>query len=141
MRRNGGAAGAGGEMVAAIEARGVGNWRGTCSRPGNTDRWAYRACGIESRRRRQRWCWHRSSRPTGSRSHTPTGRGALDAVRHVHRLLNAGYREVVNADLSKYCGEIPHAGLLRSVARRVSDGRLLGWIEACPEMAVEEDDG
>jgi len=69
------------------------------------------------------------------------GRGALDAVRHVHRLLNTGHREVVDADLSNYFGEIPHAELLRSVARRVSDGRLPGWIEAWLEMAVEEDDG
>ena len=30
---------------------------------------------------------------------------------------------------------------MRSVARRVSDGRLLGWIKAWLEMAVEEDDG
>ena len=69
------------------------------------------------------------------------GRGALDAVRHVHRLLNTGHREVVDADLSNYFGEIPHAELLRSVARRVSDGQLLGWIEASLEMAVEKDDG
>ena len=59
----------------------------------------------------------------------------------MHRLLNTGHREVVDADLSNYCGEIPPAELLRSVARRVSDGRLLGWIEAWLEMAVEEDDG
>ena len=30
---------------------------------------------------------------------------------------------------------------MRSVARRVSDGRVLGWIKAWLEMAVEEDDG
>ena len=30
---------------------------------------------------------------------------------------------------------------MRSVARRVSDGRLLGWIKAWLEMPVEEDDG
>ena len=59
----------------------------------------------------------------------------------MHRLLNTGHREVVDADLCNYFGEIPHAELLRSVARRVSDGRLLGWIEAWLEMAVEEDDG
>ena len=59
----------------------------------------------------------------------------------MHRLLNTGHREVVDADLSNYFGEIPHAEMLRSVARRVSDGRLLGWIKAWLEMAVEEDDG
>ena len=73
----------------------------------------------------------------------PTGRArsAHDAVRRVHRLLSTGYREVVDADLSDYFGQIPHAELMRSIARRVSDGRILGWIKAWPEMAVEEDDG
>ena len=66
---------------------------------------------------------------------------AQDAVQRVHRLLNRGHREVVDADLSNYFGEIPHAELMRSVARRVSDGRLLGWIKAWLEMPVEEDDG
>ena len=70
-----------------------------------------------------------------------TDRGAHDAVKRVHRLLNTGHREVVDADLSDYFGQIPHAELLRSVARRVSDGRMLGWVKAWLEMAVEEDEG
>ena len=69
------------------------------------------------------------------------GRSALDAVQHVHRLVNSGHREVVDGDLSNYFGEIPHAELLQSIARRVSDGRMLGWIKMWLEMAVEEDDG
>ena len=44
-------------------------------------------------------------------------------------------------DLSNYFGEIPHAELMRSVARRVSDGRMLGWVKALVEVPVEEDDG
>ena len=40
-----------------------------------------------------------------------------------------------------YSGEIPHAEVLRSVARRVSDGCLLGWVKRWLEMAVMEDDG
>ena len=50
------------------------------------------------------------------------GRGAKDAVRRVHRLLHAGRNEVIDADLSNYFGEIPHAELMKSIARRVSDG-------------------
>ena len=69
------------------------------------------------------------------------GRDAHDAVRRVHRLLRTGDREVVDADLSDYFGQIPHADLMKSIARRVSDGRLLGWVKAWLEMAVEEDDG
>ena len=69
------------------------------------------------------------------------GRHANDAVRRVHRLLTTGHREVVDADLSNYFGQIPHSELLRSIARRVSDGRLLGWVKLWLEMAVDEDDG
>ncbi len=69
------------------------------------------------------------------------GRSAQDAVRHVHGLLNAGYREVVDADVSNYFGSIPHAELLQSVARRVSDRHMLGLIKQWLVVAVEEDDG
>lgn len=46
-------------------------------------------------------------------------RSAIDAVKETHRLLCRGYTDVVDADLSKYFDTIPHADLLRSVARRV----------------------
>ena len=69
------------------------------------------------------------------------GRDAHDAVRRVHRLLTTGHREMVDADLLDYFGQIPHADLMKSIARRVSDGRLLGWVKAWLEMAVEEDAG
>ena len=59
----------------------------------------------------------------------------------MHRLLNTGYREVVDGDLSNYFGEIPHCDRIRSIARRVSDGRMLSWIKMWLEMAVVEDDG
>jgi RNA-directed DNA polymerase len=69
------------------------------------------------------------------------GRSAKDAVRVVHTNLKAGYVHVVDADLSKYFDTIPHAELLRSVARRVSDGAILHlvkmWLKA---PIVEEND-
>ena len=43
--------------------------------------------------------------------------------------------------LSNYFGENPHAELMKSLARRISDGRMLGLIKAWLEMPVEEDDG
>jgi hypothetical protein len=46
-------------------------------------------------------------------------RNAQDAVRAVHQALKAGHLHVVDADLSKYFDTIPHAELMRSVARRV----------------------
>ena len=69
------------------------------------------------------------------------GRSAKDAVRRVHSLLHKGRNQVVDADLSNYFGEIPHAELMKSVARRVSDGRMLGLVKAWLEMPVVEEDG
>jgi len=65
---------------------------------------------------------------------------ALDAVRHVHRLLNTGYTHVVDADLSGYFDTIPHVELMQAVARRVSDGRLLRLIKMWLQAPVEEID-
>jgi group II intron reverse transcriptase/maturase len=68
------------------------------------------------------------------------GRSALDAVGSVHSLLNTGHTEVVDADLSGYFDEIPHAELMKSVARRVSDGRMLRLIKMWLQAPVEESD-
>jgi group II intron reverse transcriptase/maturase len=67
-------------------------------------------------------------------------RSALDAVRHVHKLLNTGHGQVVDADLSGYFDSIPHAELMRCVARRVSDGAMLHLIKMWLETPVEETD-
>jgi group II intron reverse transcriptase/maturase len=68
------------------------------------------------------------------------GRGAHDAIRAVHALLSTGHREVVDADLSGYFDSIPHAELMKSVARRVSDGHMLHLIKMWLEAPVEETD-
>jgi group II intron reverse transcriptase/maturase len=68
------------------------------------------------------------------------GRSAHDAIRHVHALVNAGHTEVVDADLSGYFDSIPHSELLKSVARRVSDGALLHLIKMWLVAPVEETD-
>lgn len=67
-------------------------------------------------------------------------RGALDAVQAVHKLLNQGYTEVVDADLSGYFDTIPHAELMQCVARRVSDKALLHLIKLWLDTPVEETD-
>jgi RNA-directed DNA polymerase len=68
------------------------------------------------------------------------GRSALQAVQHVQRLMKQGHTEVVDADLSGYFDSIPHAELMRSVARRVSDRQLLALIKAWLEMPVVDSD-
>jgi group II intron reverse transcriptase/maturase len=68
------------------------------------------------------------------------GQGALDAVQKVQALLESGHREVVDADLSGFFDSIPHAELMKSVARRISDGRLLGLIKVWLETPVEDED-
>ena len=68
-------------------------------------------------------------------------RGAHDAVRAVHSLLNTGHTHVVDADLSGYFDSIPHAELLKCVARRVVDRHILRLIKAWLVAPVEDDDG
>jgi RNA-directed DNA polymerase len=68
-------------------------------------------------------------------------RSAHDAIRAVHGLVNRGHRQVVDADLSGYFDTIPHHELMKSVARRVSDGAVLRLIQQWLEMPVEETDG
>jgi RNA-directed DNA polymerase len=67
-------------------------------------------------------------------------RSALDAVKQVHRLLNAGHREVIDADLSEYFESIPHAELMSSVARRIADPKMLHLIKMWLVVPVEETD-
>lgn len=161
-RRQGGAPGVDGEGFEAIEAYGVGRWLGelTETLKGKT----YRPQAV-----RRVWIPkpNGSKRPLGiptvrdrvvqtavvlvlepifesdlqpeQHAYRP-GRSALDAVQAVHRLLSTGYTEVVDADLKAYFDEIPHAELMKSVARRVSDGVLLHLIKMWLQAPVEEID-
>jgi RNA-directed DNA polymerase len=67
-------------------------------------------------------------------------RSAGDAVEAVHELLNRGYTEVVDADLSRYFDTIPHDQLMRSVARRIVDKDILKLIKMWLKAPVEETD-
>ena len=67
-------------------------------------------------------------------------RGAVDAVKEVHRHLCRGYADVVDADLSKYFDTIPHSELIKSVARRVVDRNVLRLIKMWLRAPIEERD-
>ena len=70
-----------------------------------------------------------------------TGRPARQAVVEVEEVLFRSHPDVVDADLSDYFGSIPHAELLKSVARRVVNRRVLYLIKQWLECSVEETDG
>ena len=54
------------------------------------------------------------------------------------RLLRAGYRHVVDADLQAYFDTIPHAPLRARVASKVSDSRVLTLIDAFLQQRIME---
>ena len=163
VRRNGGSAGVDGETIAEVKQRGVEAWlqelsqdlrEGTYTpkavrqvlipkkQPGK-----FRPLGIPCLR-------DRVAQTSAMLILSPIfeadlqteqygyrdGRSAKDAVKRIHHLLNRGHREVVDADLSNYFGEIPHAEWMKSLARRISDGRMLRLIKAWLEMPVVEED-
>ena len=67
-------------------------------------------------------------------------KSAQDAIQKVDELLQAGYTEVVDADLSKYFDTIPHSELMQCVARRIVDRQMLHLIKMWLKVPVEERD-
>ena len=162
-RANGGAAGVDGESFEAIESQGLEEWLGElrqelrdkCYRAAPVRRvWirkangGQRALGIPTIRDRVvQTAMVMVLEPIFEADLPPeqyayrAGRSALDAVRRVHGLACGGHDEVVEADLCSYFETIPHAELMRSVARRISDRHVLALLKQWLVVAVAEDDG
>jgi group II intron reverse transcriptase/maturase len=66
------------------------------------------------------------------------GKSAHDAVIDVNTHLQAGFTEVVDADLSKYFDTIPHDKLMQSVERRIVDRQILWLIRHWLKAPVHE---
>jgi RNA-directed DNA polymerase len=71
------------------------------------------------------------------------GRSAHQALQAIHGHLQAGYRQVYDADLQGYFDSIPHDKLLACVRMRVADGSVLRLIRQWLEAVVldEGEDG
>jgi group II intron reverse transcriptase/maturase len=80
--------------------------------------------------------WEADSHPQ-SYAYRPK-RNAHQAMDAIGAALRSGRTEVIDADLSGYFGSIPHRELLRLVARRVSDGRILALIKAWLRAPIVE---
>ena len=65
-------------------------------------------------------------------------RSAQQAALEVRKLLNFGYKEVIETDIEDCFGSIPHRELLDMVAKRVVDGKILWLIKLFLEAGVME---
>ncbi|KMP10286.1 transcriptional regulator [Candidatus Nitromaritima sp. SCGC AAA799-A02] len=57
------------------------------------------------------------------------GRSSKDALGKIWREIENGREWVVDADLKNFFGTVEHDKLITLINRKVSDGRVLGWIE------------
>jgi group II intron reverse transcriptase/maturase len=67
-------------------------------------------------------------------------RSAHNAIDDVADGLHKGYGQVIDADLAKYFDMIPHAKLMRVLAERIADGRILALIKQWLKAPIVEED-
>jgi len=63
-------------------------------------------------------------------------RGTKEALRRVGKLLDKGYRFIVDADLKGYFDTIPHNPLMDRVRLKIADGRVLDLIQRFLDQKV-----
>ena len=161
-RSNKGAAGVDGQNFAEVEAYGVQRWLGELAQALREESYRpdairrvfipkangkLRPLGISTLR--DRVCMtaamlvlepiFEADLPSEQYAYRP-GRNAQQAAEEVKDRLFLGQTDVVDADLADYFGSIPHTDLMRSLARRVVDRRVLHLIKMWLECAVEETD-
>jgi group II intron reverse transcriptase/maturase len=68
------------------------------------------------------------------------GKSSHQAMQAVWKWMNFGYTKVIDADIQGFFDNIPHDKLLQSVARRVSDGKMMRLIKLFLKAPIREDD-
>jgi len=66
-------------------------------------------------------------------------RSSKEAIKQIKEELQSGRTEVLDADLSNYFDTIPHTKLLKTVATRISDSKILRLIKLWLKTPIEED--
>ena len=66
-------------------------------------------------------------------------RSAHDAIREIYKYLNWGCEEIYDVDLEKYFDTVEHWKLMKLLARRISDGKILHVIKQWLSCGYEED--
>ncbi|OVE79395.1 group II intron reverse transcriptase/maturase [bacterium I07] len=66
------------------------------------------------------------------------GKSCHQALNVVWRWMNIGHTEVIDADIQGFFDNIPHDKLLRTVARRVSDGKMLRLIKLFLKAPIQD---
>jgi len=75
-----------------------------------------------------------SNQSFGFRPH----RSCHDAIRELRRLWKLGYRIVLDADIKGFFDNIPHALIMKLVAKRIADGNILRIIQRFLSSGVME---
>jgi group II intron reverse transcriptase/maturase len=66
-------------------------------------------------------------------------KSAHDAVREIYKYLNWGCEEIYDVDMEKYFDTVEHAKLLKLIALRISDGKILHIIKQWLSCGYVED--